>query len=443
MASASRVLVVDSDGERALVLQQLLASSGFETSLSVTVAGGAASLEHHAVDVVVVCADAANDVALLLVEAGDANVVVRAYVAERAGISATRWGAHDVIPPDAPSDLVVRLVDRAARDAAMRRELALLRTRAGEGVASQLIGRSTQISQLRELIGRAAASQRTVLVSGEAGVGKDLVARLIHDLSERATRPYVLVRCTESNADALEEELFGVERTAEASGRTGLLETARGGTVVFDECTALSHGVRSRLARAILERGAMRLGGSELVSLDVRYVLMTRDVAVPGHVDAATGALPGGISVDPIVVPPLRERRSDIPLLVQHFRAQLAAEPGFVPAAPSANSMMSLLGQQWPGNVRELRHRVERDALGASETPSHPAASQVAPGKFRIPAAAPWTLEQLQQRYIEHVLGQEHGNQSKAAERLGIDRRTLYRKLKEYRGEAVVLSEAV
>lgn len=443
MASAPRVLVVDSDGERALVLLELLAASGFETTCSGTVTEGAASLARDAVDVVIVSAGAAADLAPLLGEVGDANVLVRTYGSESAGMSARSWGAYEAVPADAPPDLVVAVVDRAVRDAAMRREMALLRARAADVGSSQLIGRSAQMAQLRELIGRAAASQRTVLVSGEAGVGKDLVARMVHDLSERATRPYLLVRCTEASADALEEELFGVARTEHAPGRTGLLETARGGTVVFDECTSLSHALRSRLARAILERAAARLGDATPVSLDVRYVLMVREMAGSGSVGRSTGALPAGISIDPIIVPPLRERRSDIPLLVQHFRAQLSAEPGFLPAAPQANWMMSLLAQQWPGNVRELRHRVERDAFGASETSPHASPPPGASGKFRIPVTAPWTLDQLERRYIQHVLGQEHGNQSKAAERLGIDRRTLYRKLKEYRGEAVALSEAV
>jgi len=145
--------------------------------------------------------------------------------------------------------------------------------------------------------------------------------------------------------------------------------------------------------------------------------------------------------VDRIVVPPLRVRRSDIPLLVQHFRARLALEyPQDVPTAP-ANSIMTLMAQQWPGNVRELEHRVERDVFGVGEAlPVAPPAG-TSP-TFVVPLAAPWTLEQLERRYIEHVLAQVDGNQSQAAERLGIDRRTLYRKLKDYRDESMELSQA-
>ena len=201
MASVPRVLVVDSDGTRALVLQQLFAASGFETVLSGTVAEGAASLDRHAVDVVIVSASAVPDIAPLLGEVGDANVVVRTNGSRSDPAAVRNWGAYATVAADSPSDVVVAVVDRAARDASMRRELALLRARAAEGVASRLIGRSAQVLQLRELIGRAAASQRTVLVSGEAGVGKDLVSHLIHDLSERARRPYLLVRCTEASSE--------------------------------------------------------------------------------------------------------------------------------------------------------------------------------------------------------------------------------------------------
>jgi DNA-binding NtrC family response regulator len=184
----------------------------------------------------------------------------------------------------------------------------------------------------------------------------------------------------------------------------------------------------------------MRVGGDAPISLDVRFVLMARDSESMRSISAAADVL-SGVSVDRIVVPPLRERRSDIPLLVQHFRARLALAHGHEASAPAANSIMTLMAQQWPGNVRELEHRVERDMYGAGE--SLPAiVSQELGDTFTVPVAAPWTLEQLERRYIEHVLAQEEGNQSRAAERLGIDRRTLYRKLKDYRDDGVELSQA-
>jgi DNA-binding NtrC family response regulator len=433
MASAPRVLVVDTSSTRAFALQQQLDASGFESSHSLSVAAGVASLQHSTVDVIVVAARDAGDVSPLLGEADHAQVVVR--VDDVVGTSAARtWGAYDVLSLDATFETLLPVIDRAAREAGMRRELAVHRSRTAHGVAAALIGKSSAMAHVRELIGRAAASQRTVLVTGEAGVGKDVVARLIHDLSERATRPYLLMRCSDASSELLEEELFGVTPSAAILGRVGLLETARGGTVVLDDCTALSSGLRARIAHTIVTRSATRLGGETAVSLDVRFVLMARDPEALGSSGVGAEALLSGVSVDRIVVPPLRERRSDVPQLVQHFRARLALENGHDGRAPAANSMVALMAQQWPGNVRELEHRVERDQYGTNEplpAPTRPATA----GMFAVLDSAPWTIEQLERRYIEHVLAQEGGNQSRAADRLGIDRRTLYRKLKEYRDD--------
>jgi two-component system response regulator HydG len=177
------------------------------------------------------------------------------------------------------------------------------------------------------------------------------------------------------------------------------------------------------------------------MSLDVRFILMARDSEASNAMSLRPELQLAGVSVDRIVVPPLRERRSDIPLLVQHFRARLEAEHPQIDAPLPANSIMTLMAQQWPGNVRELEHRVERDVYGVGEALPLASAGGKSP-TFAVPLAAAWTLEQLERRYIEHVLAQVEGNQSRAAERLGIDRRTLYRKLKDYRDDEMELSQA-
>jgi DNA-binding NtrC family response regulator len=436
-----RILVVDTDVERAQALRQLLGVSGFDASHAIGIAGGIAALERAPADVIIAVGREVGDVAALLGESDDALVIVRVEKSSGLVWPARSWGVYELIDIDASSESLIAVVDRAAREAGMRRDLTLLRSRMADGLAASLIGRSGPMLQVRELIGRAAASQRTVLVTGEAGVGKDTVARLIHDLSDRAARPYLLVRCSEASAESIEQELFGIARSSVSLGRVGLLETARGGTVVLDDCTALTPSLRTRVAQAIINRAAPRLGGDDPMSLDVRFILMARDSDNGSGYSVRPELLLAGVSVDRIVVPPLRERRSDIPLLVRHFRARLALEyPQDVPTAP-ANSIMTLMAQQWPGNVRELEHRVERDVFGVGEAlPVAPPAG-TSP-TFVVPLAAPWTLEQLERRYIEHVLAQVDGNQSRAAERLGIDRRTLYRKLKDYRDESMELSQA-
>jgi two-component system response regulator AtoC len=269
----------------------------------------------------------------------------------------------------------------------------------------------------------------TVLVSGEAGTGKDVVARLIHDLSDRAGRPYIVVRCEGAAPAALEEELFG-------AARGGLLETARGGTLVLDEIGAIPRGLRTRLAQMLVERVVERAGAHGGVPVDVRLVLTTR--ALPDELPGGgRDELLGSLTLLPVALPPLRERRSDIPLLVHHFRRRLGREMGVELPAVSAEAMAPLLGHQWPGNVRELEHRIDRMALASHSE------SGAADGSAPLPAAvaadfsqldaARLSLEALERKYILHVLEQEQGHQSRAADRLGIDRRTLYRKLKEYR----------
>jgi DNA-binding NtrC family response regulator len=320
---------------------------------------------------------------------------------------------------------VVLLAGDAMRDAQLREELTMLRARVGDAARRALVGRSPAIAQVRELVGRAASSRAPVLVTGEAGVGKDVIARMIHDLSERAARPFITVRCATADGNTLARELFG-----DGSRRmcAGALEEARGGTVVLEDATALPVALRARLARAATSRALESVGEHDTSSI-ARLVLVARDnrSATDAESIEHLRACFNAIVID---VPPLRERRSDIPQLVQHFRQSLAAASGCELAALSAEEMLPLLGREWPGNVRELEHWVERQPLGTrTVTP------RVEPDGLRGVELGPShaTLEQLERAYIMHVLALESGHQSRTATRLGIDRRTLYRKLKQYR----------
>lgn len=429
MLPETRVLVLDADEARARSLVELLGPAGFVASSQPL---GTAPTAVPDVIVLSTSVIEPGTVARIAAASPDADLVV---LAERRppplAHEAMRAGACDVVERSAGAEVMLAAVERAATTGRNRRELAALRARVGDEARRALVGQSPAMSLVRELVGRAAGSRRMVLVTGEAGTGKSTVARLVHELSDRAARPFVVARCEGTDAASLEAELFG-------AGREGLLETARGGTLVLDEAGALPRALWRRVSATIGERAAHRGDGPHGSAVDVRLVLTVRTS------EHEAGPQSGGLLEDrqmlPISLPPLRERRRDIPLLVQHFRERAAHGRGTPPTLGS-ETMAPLLAHQWPGNVRELEHWVERIALaGSANEGTAPRRAVAGPGtEFASIDEARLTLDALERRYILHVLAQENGHQSRAADRLGIDRRTLYRKLKEYRDDGVTV----
>ena len=421
----TRVLIVDADGAGAPALLQLLAAAGFETSHAAGIDRAVDVLLRGGADVVLhtLGRAALRGFSQLVAAAGDAQVVLLAPPGQEAAVrEGLALGACDVVEHNRDMNSLLFALERAAHEARLRREVTALRARLGDETQQSLIGRSESMRVVRELIGRAAATRRTVLITGEPGTGKDVVARLLHELSDRVGRPFVVVRCTDGGAAALEAELFGGDRG-------GLLERARGGTLVLDDVAALPGPLRERLARLLAERVVRRAGSEDEVQVDVRLVFTART----GSTDHSPAGLLGDGNVLVIALPPLRERRMDIPLLVQHFRARISAETGMELPQVTPQMMSPLFVHQWTGHVRELETWVERLAYSAS-VDAVPALASIGPSAdFARLDAARVTLEELERRYVLHVYELEHGHQRRCAERLGIDRRTLYRKLKEYR----------
>lgn len=428
LTSPTRVLIVDADGTGAPALLQLLAAAGFDTNHAAGVDRAVDMLLRGGTDVVLLALGrpGLRGVSQLAAAAGDAQLVLFAPPGQEATArEGLRLGACDVVAHDRDMNTLLLALERAAHEARLRREVTALRARLGEETEKSLVGRSEGMRRVRELVGRAAATRRTVLVTGEPGTGKDVVARLVHELSDRVGRPFVVVRCSDGGEAALEAELFGDERG-------GLLESARGGTLVLDDVTAFPPPLRERLTRLFAERVLHRSGELDAVQVDVRLVLTARAAE---HEGGQVAGLLGERNVLPIALPPLRERRTDIPLLVQHFRARIATDAGMELPAITPQMMTPLLGHQWPGNVRELEMWVERLAYapGAAASSVSLVESAGPSADFARLDAARVTLEELERRYVLHVYELERGHQRRCAERLGIDRRTLYRKLKEYR----------
>ena len=436
MPEHTRVLLVDADVAGATALIQLLGPAGYEATHASSLPRAAAHLADVGADVVLLSLDTGGlaGVTRLASAAPEAELVLLAGAGQVAmAREGLRLGACDVVERTGDLDAFLFALERAAREGRVRREVTSLRARMREDAKQGLVGRSPNMVALRELVARAAASRRTVLITGEPGTGKDVVARLVHDLSDRAERPYVVVRCEGTTPAFLADELFG-------TSRGGLLEAARGGTLVLDEPRCIPRALRERLAAMLSERVVRRAGADAPVPVDVRLIFTARVDSDAPPLDMTE--LLGERNALPISIAPLRERRSDIPLLVQHFRGRAARARGAAFTALTPDTMSYLMGHEWPGNVRELEHWLERVANTESLGESATALPDAAGSEFALLDAQRLTLEALERKYILHVLRLERGHQSRAADRLGIDRRTLYRKLKEYREEGAPVQRA-
>ena len=309
--------------------------------------------------------------------------------------------------------------------------------------ADNLVGQSHQMAEIYTRIARVATLDTTVLIQGETGTGKELVARAIHEASARAARPFVAVDCAALPETLFESELFGHERgafTGALSTRRGLLETSAGGTCFLDEIAELTAPLQAKLLRALQERAIRRVGGNDPIPLNVRVVAATnRDLHTLVGAGAFRDDLYYRLNVVSITVPPLRERATDIPLLAQHFLEKFAFETGRPVKRLAPDALALLAGYQWPGNVRELEHAIERAvALASSATLI---ADELPPHVRHEPERAPrlpapgMTLEDVKRWYVHKVLDEAGGNKLRAADLLGINRRTLYRILERQASE--------
>jgi DNA-binding NtrC family response regulator len=310
----------------------------------------------------------------------------------------------------------------------------------------EIVGRSPAMLDVYKLVARVAVSMSTVLVVGESGTGKELVARAIHSHSARSSGPFVAVNCTALTESLLESELFGHAKgafTGAVQSKRGLFEEAQGGTLFLDEIGDINPKMQAQLLRVLQEGEIRRVGGSEAIDIDVRVVAATnRDLEEEVQRSRFREDLYFRINVVTIRLPPLRERPEDIPLLVDHFLSKYAQREGRAESGVADDAMELLRRYGWPGNVRELENVIER-ALALSKSgiilpsdlPTEVRGSddQPAPlhgygGGLGLIDDRP-TLAELEQRYVNFILQEEGGNKKRAAEILGIDRRTLYRTL--------------
>ena len=362
-------------------------------------------------------------------------VILTAFATIETAIEAVAAGASDYLSKPFRMEEIKIVVRRTLDARRLTRENLQFRQelKARYGFET-LVGQSHQMAEIYKLVARVASLETTVLIQGETGTGKELVARAIHDASARAGRPFVVVDCAALPETLFESELFGHERgafTGAFAARRGLLEMSAGGTCLLDEIGELTTPLQAKLLRTLQERTIRRVGGNDPIPVDVRVVAATnRDLRKLAAEGGFRDDLYYRLNVVTITVPPLRERSSDIPLLAQHFLETFAhrTERPVKRLAPEALALLA--AYHWPGNVRELENVIERAvALSSSETllpddfPPHLREAGRAP---RLPAAG-MTLEEVKRWYLNKVLEEAGGNKLRAAELLGIDRRTLYR----------------
>ena len=306
------------------------------------------------------------------------------------------------------------------------------------------LGQSPSIARILDVCDLVAATDTTVLITGETGTGKDLLARCIHLHSSRSSRRLTPVSCAALPENLLESELFGHKRgsfTGAVADQLGLIELARGGTLLLDEIDSLSPAMQAKLLRVVEEHAIQRIGEGHDITVDFRLIAATNsnleDLVRQGTFRAD---LFYRLDVIHLELPPLRDRMDDIPYLALHFRDAFSRETGFPVVPFSSQSMSWLTSREWPGNIRQLKHTVERAiVLSRGEDQIEPRhlghGSMLGPdghdGVLTRPLAEGWDLRRLEGEYIQTVIRHTDGHKGSAATHLGIDRRTLYRKLQE------------
>jgi len=356
-------------------------------------------------------------------------------------VEAMRIGAYNFITKPVNLEHLSMLMKRAldGRELARQNQELLLEVESQRRV-STILGRSAEMRKVMELVRRAAPTRASILITGESGVGKELVADAIHNLSPRADKPLVKVHCAALAESLLESELFGHEKgafTGAQSRRKGRFELANEGTLFLDEIGEINPNVQIKILRVLQERRFERVGGESTVEVDVRLVTATnRDLKDGIAKGSFREDLYYRLNVVNIHVPPLRERKDDIPILAGAFLAEIARDNGKIIGGFDPRARAALYAYAWPGNVRELRNCIENavvmtsgDIITLDDLPPG-VRTGAEESVIRIPVGS--SLASTERLLIQQTLASQNGNKTRTAELLGISRKTLYQKLQEY-----------
>jgi two-component system response regulator HydG len=455
MKIESTILVVDDDSAHRTMLRTLIGGWGYAVTEADDGSTAVEKIKETAFDLVLM------DVRMVKVSGLEALetikalnpsipvIIMTAFSSVETAVKALKQGAHDYLTKPLDFDKLKLTIDRAMEHTRLKEENRLLRETLGQQFDSQnIIGRSPAMLKLLETVSQVAPSEATVLISGESGTGKELIAGAIHFNSQRKDGPFVKINCAAITETLLESELFGHEKGAFTGAdrrKEGRFSQAHGGTLLLDEVSEMSLMMQVKLLRALQEREFNRVGGETTIQVDVRVIAATnKNLKDQINEGAFREDLYYRLNVVELEVPPLSDRKEDIPLLTRHFLKTFAAKnrkeiKGFTPKA-----MDNLIHYDWPGNVRELMNAVERavvlarsNYLDVNDFPfmkdsltENDQKDSTNTDALILQGEAP--LEEIEKTAILNTLEAADGNKSEAARRLGITRKTLHKKLKGY-----------
>jgi two-component system, NtrC family, nitrogen regulation response regulator NtrX len=441
----AKILIIDDETSIRSTLAQVLSDEGHKTTLCDSGEEGIAQLAREEFDVVFLDLwlpgiDGMTVLDRVKAAGGPPVIVISGHGNVDSAVRATRLGAYDFLEKPLSLERILLTVNHALADHKLREQVRDLKSR--YSLEELLIGESEAMKKLEEQIRSAAPSTSRVLISGENGSGKEVVARMLHRLSTRVDAPFVDVNCAAIPEELIESELFGHRKgafTGAIDDRKGKFELADGGTLFLDEIGDMSLKTQAKVLRVLQEQTFQKVGGQQTITVDVRVIAATNKQL---EEEIARGAFRSDLyfrlNVIPIEVPPLRARGNDVVLLAEHFLRRFAAETGTARKKLSAGAATKLRAYHWPGNVRELRNVIERLAILLKNDAIEPEDVQLG---TRVPAApadiaSNLTLrearEEFEKQYILTRLREFANNVSRTADALGVERSNLYRKLHAY-----------
>ena len=369
-------------------------------------------------------------------------VMISGHASIQDAVEATRIGAHDFLEKPLSRERVLVTVANALKTRQKNTELRDLKAKVERPWAGGLVGNTPVMQKLRERIEKVAPTRGRVLITGESGTGKELIARAVHEQSDRADKPFIKVNCAAIPATLIESELFGHEKgafTHAVGRRRGQFEQADGGTLFLDEIGDMSLDAQAKVLRVLQTGELTRVGGEKVMSVDVRVIAATnKNLEEACQKGEFREDLFFRLNVVPLMSPPLRVRRGDIPMLARHFLDQVCEENGFKPKSFSEEALDALQSYDYPGNVRELRNVVERmvilsgDVIGPEDVPDSVTGGQTAAAGVRLTPQG--TLREMrdaaERSFIESRLREYDWNISRTAESLGLERTNLHKKMK-------------